>query len=165
MVFVGRLGGDEIAAVTFSGSFFFFMFGLSSVSVGAQSLIATFMGAERHDDSNNAAMHSLLLGVTLGTTLSRGRVCESSGDVLRLVGATGVVLDLATTYLQIIFLGAPFLFLSAFARAILIGEGDTKTPVIIMATSTLLNLSLDPLFIFVLDWKVAGAAGGNPWRP
>jgi len=142
MAFVGRLGGDAIAAVTFSGSFFFLMFALSSVSVGAQAVIALFTGAGKRDGANNAAVHALLLGIFLGLGL----------------GAREQALAMATVYLKILFLGAPFLFFSAFSRAILIGEGDTRTPVFIMAAATLLNLILDPLFIFVLDWGVAGAA-------
>ena len=66
MIFVGRLGGDAIAAVTFSGSFLFFMFSLSSVSVGAQSLIARCMGAGDQPGANRAALHTIVLGVSLG---------------------------------------------------------------------------------------------------
>lgn len=157
MIFVGRLGGDAIAAVIFSGSFFFLMFSLSSVSVGAQALIARRVGASDRSGANNTAVHALLIGLFLGFGffLVGGSLAES---LLRLVGARGRTLALAVVYLKILFLGAPFLFFSSFSRAILIGQGDTKTPVIIMAAATGLNILLDPLFIFVLNWGVAGAA-------
>jgi len=47
---------------------------------------------------------------------------------------------------------------SAFFRSILVGEGDTKFPMTVAALGTILNLILDPIFIFTLDMGVAGAA-------
>jgi len=160
MIFVGRLGGDAIAAVTFSGSFMFFMFGLSSVSVGAQSLIAQCMGAGDRSGANNAAIHSMLIGICLGIGFYfSGRFFTE--EVLRLVGAKGQALMLGKVYLKVLFLGAPFLFFSAFSRAILMGEGDTKTPLYIMLVATGLNILLDPIFIYLLGWGVPGAAGAT----
>jgi putative MATE family efflux protein len=157
MIFVGRLGGDAIAAVTFSGSFLFFMFSLSAVSVGAQSLIARRMGSDDRPGATRAALHAIVLGVSLGVAfLSFGR--PFAEEMLRLVGARGEALALGTRYLQILFLGAPLLFFNASSRAILTGEGDTKTPVVILASATGLNILLDPIFIYLLGWGVPGAA-------
>jgi putative MATE family efflux protein len=157
MVFVGRLGGDAIAAVTFSGSFLFFMFSLSSVSVGAQSLIARRLGAEDHDGANRAATHAFFLGVSLGVLFFFLGQPFAEG-MLRLVGARDQALAMGTEYMKILFLGAPLLFFNAFSRSILTGEGDTKTPVIILAAATALNIVLDPIFIYLLGWGVPGAA-------
>lgn len=157
MIFVGRLGGDAIAAVTFSGSFLFFLFSLSSVSVGAQSLIARRTGAGDPDGANRAATHALLLGVFLGVVFFfLGQ--PFTEQMLRLVGARDQALAMGTAYMKILFLGAPLLFFNASSRAILTGEGDTKTPVVILAASTGLNIVLDPIFIYLLGWGVPGAA-------
>lgn len=157
MIFVGRLGGDAIAAVTFSNSFFFVMFALTSLGVGAQAIAAERTGAGDRNSAGNAAIHAILLGLSLGLLFFLcGRLL--AGAMLRTVGARGEVLLLATDYLKILFAGAPFLFFSAFCRSILIGEGDTRKPVFIVGVATLLNLILDPIFIFVLGWGVAGAA-------
>ncbi len=157
MIFVGRLGGDAIAAVTFSGSFFFFMFSLSSISVGAQALIAQRVGAGDRAGASQAATHAILLGTILGIIFFlSGR--PLAARFLEIVGAQNEPLTLGTVYLQTLFLGAPFLFFSAFSRAILIGQGDARTPVIILTVSTLLNVVLDPLLIFTMGWGVAGAA-------
>ena len=157
MIFVGRLGGDAIAAVTFAGSFLFFMFALSAVSVGAQSLIARRMGEGDQQGSSRAATHALLLGVSLGTVFFFLGQPFAEG-MLRLVGARNQALTMGTAYLKILFLGAPLLFFNASCRSILIGEGDTKTPVLILAASTGLNIALDPIFIYLLGWGVPGAA-------
>lgn len=157
MIFVGRLGGDAIAAVTFSGSFLFFMFSLSSVSVGAQSLIARRIGAGALHGANRAATHALLLGVFLGVVfLFLGQ--PFAEQMLRLVGARDQALAMGTAYMKILFLGAPLLFFNASSRAILTGEGDTKTPVVVLAAATGLNILLDPIFIYLLGWGVPGAA-------
>ena len=157
MIFVGRLGGDAIAAVTFSGSFLFFMFSLSSVSVGAQSLIARRLGADDLEGANRASTHALFLGVSLGILFFfLGQ--PFAEEMLRLVGARDQALAMGTEYMKILFLGAPFLFFNAFSRSILTGEGDTKTPVIILAAATVLNIVLDPIFIYLLGWGVPGAA-------
>ncbi len=47
---------------------------------------------------------------------------------------------------------------SAFFRSILVGEGDTKFPMAVAALGTVLNIILDPIFIFTLNMGVAGAA-------
>ena len=157
MIFVGRLGGDAIAAVTFSASFLFLMFSLSAINVGVQSLVARRTGAQDPAGAGNAACHGILLSLALGTLfLFAGRALAEK--MLVLVGAAGSVLLEATTYLEILFLSAPFLFFSASARSILLGEGNSRTPVIIMVVATGLNILLDPVFIFVLGWGVPGAA-------
>jgi putative MATE family efflux protein len=157
MIFVGRLGGDAIAAVTFSGSFLFFLFSLSAVSVGAQSLIARRIGAGDRQGANHAATHALLLGVFLGVVFFfLGQ--PYAEDMLRIVGAREGALAMGTPYMKILFLGSPLLFFNAFSRAILTGEGDTKTPVIVLASATALNIVLDPIFIYGLGWGVPGAA-------
>jgi len=157
MIFVGRLGADAIAAVTYAGSFFFFMYSLGSISVGAQALIAQRLGADDRDGAGQAASHAILLGAAMGIGFffCGGTLAE---DFLRAVGARDQALELGAVYLRILFLGAPFLFFSAFARAILIGQGDAKTPVIILTASTMMNVVLDPLLIFTLGWGIAGAA-------
>jgi putative MATE family efflux protein len=157
MIFVGRLGGDAIAAVTFSGSFLFFLFSLSSVSVGAQSLIARRIGAGDKPGANRAATHALLLGISLGVVFFfLGQ--PFTEQMLRLVGARDQALTMGTAYMKILFLGAPLLFFNASSRAILTGEGDTKTPVVILTAATGLNIVLDPIFIYLLGWGVPGAA-------
>ncbi len=157
MIFVGRLGGDAIAAVTFAGSFLFFMFSISSVSVGAQSLIARRLGARDPDGANRAAAHALLIGISLGVLFFfLGQ--PFAGELLRLVGAKEQAMVMGTAYMKILFLGAPLLFFNAASRSILTGEGDTKTPVIILSVSTGLNIVLDPIFIYLLGWGVPGAA-------
>jgi putative MATE family efflux protein len=115
------------------------------------------MGAGDSKGANQAAAHALSLAVSLGVVFFfAGQPFAEA--MLRLVGARDQALAMGTAYMKILFLGAPLLFFNAFSRAILTGEGDTKTPVVILAASTGLNIVLDPIFIYLLGWGVPGAA-------
>ena len=155
--FVGRIGADAIAAVTFVTPFFFLMFSLSSIGIGAQSLLAQTIGAGDYEGVDRVSANTIFLALVFGTLLLvlGGTLSE---DTLKLVGAQGTPLKLGARYFRGLSFCAPFLFFSAFSRALLVGQGNSKTPVIIMCLCTILNLLLDPLFIFVFDLGVFGAA-------
>ena len=75
-----------------------------------------------------------------------------------LQGMAPEVLDLAVQYFYVMGYGSIFLVFGIFLRAILIGEGESVAPVIALGTGTILNIILDPIFIYYLDWKIEGAA-------
>jgi len=62
------------------------------------------------------------------------------------------------SYMRIMYLGAPLFFVSIALYSILPGEGDTKTPTMIQIISVIMNIILDPIFIFTLGMGVPGAA-------
>ena len=74
------------------------------------------------------------------------------------VGCTEEILPLAWSYLEISCYGLSFMVFSMFFRSILAGEGDMKLPMIIAGLGTVLNIILDPIFIFSLGFGVSGAA-------
>ena len=78
--------------------------------------------------------------------------------LLAVLGVPEPLMALAWGYFRILAGGYVFLVMSVFFRSILSGEGDVKTPVMIQGGGTLLNIVLDPIFIFALDMGVEGAA-------
>jgi putative MATE family efflux protein len=74
------------------------------------------------------------------------------------MGATGDVLDMTVQYSYIMFAIAPVLFFMNWATAIMRSEGDVTRPMWAMAIGSVLNMILDPIFIYTLDLGVAGAA-------
>jgi putative MATE family efflux protein len=74
------------------------------------------------------------------------------------MGCTNEILPLAWDYLRISCYGISFGIFSGFFRSILAGEGEMKLPMIVAGLGTVLNTILDPIFIFYLDYGVAGAA-------
>lgn len=158
MVFVGRLGGDAIAALTFSMPLGFFAIGIIfGLGTGATAAIARYLGAEDKRAADNAAEHALLIGIAVGLLLVGGCLAFRY-EIFELLGAPGHILPLAVAYFQVIAGGFIVTILNVTFRSIMTGEGDTRTPVTYQAVGTFLNIGLDPVFIFWLGWGVAGAA-------
>ena len=158
MVFVGRLGGDAVAALTFNMPIVFFAMGITfGLGTGATSVIARFIGADDKASADNAAEHAMLIGLAVGVAIV-GAALAFKVQIFALLGAEGNVLDLATQYFEIVVLGFLFQILSTTCRSIMSGEGDTRTPLALQGSGTLLNIALDPIFIFTLDMGVRGAA-------
>ena len=158
MVFVGRVSGDALTALAFNLPLLFFglglVFGLGS---GVTAIIAQYIGAKDKRNADNSAEHAVLLGVFLGTILTVvGGVWGR--ELLALLGTPDNILPLAWDYFRVIAMCYLFLVLSIFFRSILSGEGDMKTPMIIQGGGTVLNIILDPIFIFSFDMGVQGAA-------
>ena len=158
MIYIGRISGEAIAAIAFNMPLLFFVLGLSmGLGSGVTASIARFIGANDKVNADNSAEHALILAgfisiimVVVGLLFGK--------QMLFILGATPEIINLSWSYLRVISFGLFFMVFSGFFRSILSGEGDMKTPMAISVIGTLLNIILDPIFIFVLGYGVAGAA-------
>ncbi|MBU0529256.1 MATE family efflux transporter, partial [bacterium] len=158
MIYIGRLGGVSIAAVAFNMPLLFFVMGLSmGLGSGATASIARFIGARNKINADNSAEHALLMASIISVIMVIVGLLFGK-QMLAILGATPVLLKIAWSYLRIINIGLFFMVFSGFFRSILSGEGDMKTPMIISGIGTVLNIILDPIFIFVFGFGVPGAA-------
>jgi putative MATE family efflux protein len=158
IMFIGWLGAKEVTAVAFVSPLFFIIIGLTvGLGAGVTASIAQFIGKKDKKNADNCAEHTILLGIGITLTLSILGIFFGE-ELLVLLGASGEILDIAYTYLKVLLYGIGLVVFSLFFRAILAGEGETKLPMIIGLIGTLLNLILDPIFIFVLAYGVKGAA-------
>tara|TARA_B110000196_G_scaffold52143_1_gene42861 strand:- start:1175 stop:2533 length:1359 start_codon:yes stop_codon:yes gene_type:complete len=158
MIFIGRLGGDAIAAVAFNMPLFFLVLGLSfGVGSGVTASIARFIGAKDKVNADNTAEHAVALGLIISIILTTLGLIYGE-DLLQRLGATESVLPLSWDYLKVSLIGLPFMVFSTFFRSILSGEGDMKLPMAVAGLGTILNIILDPIFIFTLGYGVGGAA-------
>ena len=158
MIFIGRLGGDAIAAVAFNMPLFFLVLGLSfGVGSGVTASIARFIGAKDKVNADNTAEHAVALGLIISTIITTLGLIYGE-DLLQRLGATESVLPLSWDYLKVSLIGLPFMVFSTFFRSILSGEGDMKLPMAVAGLGTILNIILDPIFIFTLGYGVGGAA-------
>ena len=158
MIFVGMVGAESLTALAFNLPVLFFglglVFGLGS---GVTTVIAQYIGSKEIDKANNTANQSILIGVVIGLLLTL--IGLSFGkDILRFLGVPSNILPLAWDYFKIIVSAYVFIVMSIFFRSILSGEGDMKTPMIVGGFGTILNIFLDPLFIFYLNMGIQGAA-------
>ncbi len=84
-----------------------------------------------------------------------------SGVLLRLLGTKEEVYDMAQEYVNIIFLGIPFLVFYQLFSGALRSRGNSRIPLFAMTASSLCNIVLDILFVNILDFGIAGAALGT----
>ena len=158
MIYIGRLGGDAIAAVAFNMPIFFFIMGLSfGLGNGVTASIARFIGSSDKANADNSAEHAVAMGALISLILTVSGLLFGK-NILLFIGCTDDILPLAWDYLKVSCYGLSFGIFSGFFRSILAGEGEMKLPMIVAGLGTVLNTILDPIFIFYMKLGVAGAA-------
>ena len=156
--FVSKISTDAIAAMQLNMPFVFFAISICfGLGIGITSIISQALGAKDSHRANNAAEHAVFLGVVLGVVISSISIIFRY-PLFKLLGAPENIIGLSVKYFEIIVFGFVFNILGVFFRSILSGEGDVKTPVRFMVIGTVINIGLDPLFIFVFKLGIAGAA-------
>ncbi|MCU0665452.1 MAG: MATE family efflux transporter, partial [Myxococcota bacterium] len=156
--FIGRLGADALAAVTYMGALVFFAIAIATgLSIGVTAAIAQAIGRRDKEGAEHLAGNSILLGLGVGLALCACGLLFGE-KIIPVLGAQERAAKLAWEYLQIISFGMPIMLFSWVLRAILSGEGEARIPMVILAIATVLNLVLDPIFIFALELGVRGAA-------
>ena len=150
---VGRLGQEAIASVSISFPILFLMISFGGgLSMAGTILVAQFAGRRESSRVDYVSAQTFLMLVMVSLILSVAGYCCSE-PLVRLIGAEEAVAGEAVSYLRISFLGLIFLFGFFVFQALLRGAGDVKTPMYIVLGTVILNLGLDPLFIFGF-WRV-----------
>jgi len=151
---IGELGVAAIGLI-----FPFFMMAIAIATgfgVGGSSALSRRIGASDKKGADNVAEHSIILSIIFAIFFSIILYIFSE-PLLKLIGA-GEALPYAVAYGRIIFAGSITIFFINVATAILRGEGDAKRSMYAMIFGTLLNIILDPIFIYTLKLGVVGAA-------
>lgn len=158
--FVARLGAKELAALTLTIPVQVFITAVASAAgVALTSLISRTLGAGSIAAADNIAWHGLLYSVLCSLLfLSIGILYLD--DLLVLAGCRSATFALSRSYLRIVLAGSIFTILSVVLGNVLQGEGDTLKPIQIALFSAVLNVLLDPLFMFGLgNWQGRGLEG------
>ena len=156
--FIGTLGTDALAAATFVAPLFFLTMALTmGLGTAVTALVAQAVGRGDASSADASAGTAITLGLGLGFVFSGVGLAAGRG-MLQLLGAEGPVVDLGWEYFQVLAAFMPLFFVSSVLRSILTGEGDAKTPMIVLAVATFANIGLDALFILVLGFGLRGAA-------
>ncbi len=159
VVVVGRFVGKEaLAAVGSTGSLVnLFLNVFLGISMGAGVTVARHIG-ERSDKKVHECTHTaMLLSVICGFFIGVLGFF-TCGFMLKLMKAPDDVIDLATLYLKIYFLGSPGLMAYNFGASIVRATGDTKRPLYILAFSGFVNVVLNLVLIIVFHFGVSGVA-------
>ncbi len=144
---VGRLGADAVAAVSLSFPIIFLLITLGAgFSLAGTILVAQNYGKKDTNEVNYIASQTvaLMFVVSIFISILGYFVAE---PLMTLMGASETVLPSATKYLQISSMGMVFMFSYFVFQSLMRGVGEVKMPLYIVASTVLLNLILDPLFI------------------
>ena len=155
----GRFIGDNaLAAVGNSYEitliFIAFAFGCN---IGCSVIAAQLFGAKEYKDLKSAVYTSLIASAAICVLLMATGVVFSDG-LLHLIKTPEEVFADSKLYLDIYIFGLPFVFFYNVATGIFSALGDSKTPFIFLACSSLSNIGVDILFVTAFQMGVAGVA-------
>ncbi len=156
--FVTRLGDSAVGAVSI-------VYALQSIiqavgyglAMGAGSLVSRHLGEKDNEGASKYASCAFFSAFFFGLLLTVGCLVDLDG-LLRLFGSTETILPYAVSYAFIILLGAPMMCSSFVISNILRAEGKATMAMVGLTFGGVLNMVLDPVFIFGCNMGVAGAA-------
>lgn len=154
---VSGLGADALAGVGFFTPIFMILVGFGNgLGSGAAFALSKYLGEDNKQKADNASIHSIVIDVIVSIAITIILLIFLN-PILNAMGA-GQTIGYATDYGVIIILGSIFIILSNALYGIFRGDGDTTRPMYAMITSSILNMILDPIFIYTLNLGVGGAA-------
>jgi putative MATE family efflux protein len=154
---VGRLGGNAVAAVSVTTPVVFLSIALGfGLAIAGSTLIAQYVGAKNYTMVNHVAAQTVLMVVLVSVLLGAvGYVFTP--DLLRLIGVAPAVYEGALGFMRVTFIGLIFNFTFIVFQAFMRGTGYPKVPVYIVLGTVILNFALDPFLIF--GWGPIPAMG------
>jgi putative MATE family efflux protein len=145
---VGRLGAAAVAAVSISFPVSFLVIALGAgFGIAGATLSAQYMGAGRQDMVNHVAAQTMMM-VTLTSMVLGAAGYVLAPYLLDLLEVAPDVYAGALGFMRVSFVGIIFVFLYGMFQALMRGVGETRTPLMIVLGTVVLNFLLDPLFIF-----------------
>ncbi len=156
--FIGILGSEAIAALTIAYPIQMLLSSIGiGTGVGAASLVSRSLGMGNKDEAEKA------LGQVIGLSLIFSIIVAVAGfiffePILIIAGASPEILPLAAEYVLVITSGSLMVFLLLGLVDVLRAEGSPVLAMKVMIISGVLNIILDPIFIFMIGLEIKGAA-------
>lgn len=152
------LGVTPLAGVGSTSSLNFMVIGFcTGVCSGFAIPVAQMFGARNEQELRRYVTSSAWLCILFSIVLT-AIVAAACKPILSLMNTPQDIFPYAYTYILIIFLGIPFTFLYNILAAIIRSLGDSRTPVLFLALSSIINIALDIIFIVVFHMSVEGPA-------
>ena len=156
--FVGGLGGSQMGAISVVYPLGQVVVGLGLLfGNGAASYISRLLGRGDKENADKVASTALYSSVSVGAIIIIISMVFLH-PILKLLGATDSILPFAATYASIYIVSCIFNVFNVTMNNFVTSEGAAKTTMCALLTGAVLNIALDPLFIYVFDLGVAGAA-------
>ena len=158
MAWVGRLGSEAVAAVGEVGILTWMSGSIALLNkVGSEVSVGQSIGARSEQDARQFASHNISIALLISVCWA-ALLFLFADPILHIFELKEHITQNAVTYLRIVSTGLPFVFLSAAFTGIYNAAGRSKTPFYISGTGLIMNIILDPLFIFGFGWGTVGAA-------
>lgn len=156
---VGRFVGKEAMAAVGANApvvnILITMF--TGISLGANVVISRYTGRKDKENAENAAHTAILVAVISGFFILVLGQCIAR-ITLEMMSVPSDCLDMAVLYLRVYLCGMPVIFLYNFEAAIFQSQGDTKTPLMCLIISGIVNVILNLFFVIVIGMTVNGVA-------
>jgi len=157
-VWVSGLGSSALAAVGYVFPFFIMAMAFATgVGVGGGAAISRRIGSKDKQGADSTAVHTLLIMVLIALTFTVIFYFFIDEVFMHLI-VDQTTFNLAVSYAKLIALGTIVVFFAFIATAILRSEGDANRAMIALLFGSGLNIVLDPIFIYTLNFGIEGAA-------
>ena len=156
--YIGKLGGIQVAAISFVWPVTYLIISLGTgIGVATTSLVSISIGEKNYKKASIFSGQSISFSFILSIILTIIGYYLAP-EILSFMKAQGELLKESIVYCRIILLSTPFLFFNQVFTSIKQGEGNTLSPLILSIISVFINIILNPIFIFNFGWGIAGAA-------
>lgn len=160
--FMGQTGETmQVAAISLVGPAFNIFTGTGTLfGSGACTAIAMALGKGNRNQVKYYSSFCVWGSVIVGVLLSAAMLAFLD-PLLAMMGANSQTAGYAASYLRIVSLGSPFMMFSGALGNAIRADGSSARVMVISLVGTLINIVLDPLFILVFHWGIAGAAAAT----
>ncbi len=159
MIFIGQgVGPLGIAGVRIGFPIMVVNMAFSMLfGIGANSLISIRLGQKRQDEAELIMANAMIVMILTAGLISVAGLFYLT-PLLKMFGASETVFPYAKDYLSVILYGTIFQVIGMGMNNFIRGEGNPKMAMVTMLIGAILNTILDPIFIFVFNWGIKGAA-------
>lgn len=158
-VIAGRFAGEDALAAVGASYPVTMIFNAVAIgcNIGCSVVIAKIFGSRNYVHMRTAISTTIISAVAASAFLTAAglALCE---PVMRLLNTPENIFEQGSLYLKIYIGGFAFLFLYNIATAIFVSVGDSKTPLVFLISSSIINIVLDYVFVKFFSWGVAGVA-------
>lgn len=156
--FVGGLGTNQMGAVTVAFPLGQIVVGLGLLfGNGAAAYLSRLLGRGEKQSANKVASTALYSSILIGAIIILGSITFLN-PILKLLGATENIMPYAMSYARIYIISSIFNVFNVTMNSIVTSEGAAKTTMCALLVGAIMNVILDPIFIYSFNLGVAGAA-------
>ena len=155
---LGKIGTASQAAITLVSPVqnILINFGAGITTAGS-ILISQYLGARQDKQANSMANHICLCSLVFAV-ICAGICWIATPGIVKWLGAEQDIYQFSVSYLRIVVLDLPFLFMINLYTSVKQSQGDTVRPMLLNLLGVSLNLIMDPVFLIVFKMGISGAA-------